>query len=194
MHTLWSPLVLGGSSTWYFPISTGWDCPSGTKSIRLPLLTICYRIFSPTLSLLSSHTSLFSHTCTQEPGAGAEAHQPPGRLGGAQPPHMAVASCQGIGHAASLAQRRGGVRCSCDICFLFLFLWDKPYFDFVECVIPIFVRSLMVNVNMIHMIMNMWSLLVWLVIGVDLFWEKSTAGWFVPREKYGWLVADKPNE
>jgi hypothetical protein len=30
--------------------------------------------------------------------------------------------------------------------------------------------------------------------GADLFREKSTAGWFVLREKYCWLVADKPNE
>jgi hypothetical protein len=32
------------------------------------------------------------------------------------------------------------------------------------------------------------------VVGADLFWEKNTNGWFVPREKYRWLVADKPNE
>jgi hypothetical protein len=38
------------------------------------------------------------------------------------------------------------------------------------------------------------SLLVWLVAGADLFREKSTAGWFVLREMYCWLVADKPNE
>jgi hypothetical protein len=30
--------------------------------------------------------------------------------------------------------------------------------------------------------------------GASLFWEKSTAGWFVVREKYCWLVADKPSE
>jgi hypothetical protein len=31
--------------------------------------------------------------------------------------------------------------------------------------------------------------------GADLFSEKSNAGgWFVLREKYYWLVADKPNE
>jgi hypothetical protein len=38
--------------------------------------------------------------------------------------------------------------------------------------------------------------------GAGLFWEKSTAGWFwlvaggwfVLREKYCWLVADKPSE
>jgi hypothetical protein len=42
----------------------------------------------------------------------------------------------------------------------------------------------------------------WLMAGAGLFWEKSTAGWlrlvtdgwFVLREKYCWLVADKPNE
>jgi hypothetical protein len=27
-----------------------------------------------------------------------------------------------------------------------------------------------------------------------LFWEKSTAGCFVVREKYCWLVADKPSQ
>jgi hypothetical protein len=38
--------------------------------------------------------------------------------------------------------------------------------------------------------------------GAGLFWKKSTAswlrlvagGWFVLREKYSWLVADKPSE
>jgi hypothetical protein len=42
----------------------------------------------------------------------------------------------------------------------------------------------------------------WLMAGAGLFWEKSTAGWlrlvaggwFVLREKYCWLVADKPSE
>jgi hypothetical protein len=42
----------------------------------------------------------------------------------------------------------------------------------------------------------------WLMAGAGLFWEKSTAGWlrlvaggwFVLREKYYWLVADKPSE
>jgi hypothetical protein len=42
----------------------------------------------------------------------------------------------------------------------------------------------------------------WLMAGVGLFWENSTAGWlrlvadgwFVLREKYCWLVADKPSE
>jgi hypothetical protein len=40
------------------------------------------------------------------------------------------------------------------------------------------------------------------MVGAGLFWEKSTAdwlrlvagGWFVLREKYCWLVADKPSE
>jgi hypothetical protein len=32
------------------------------------------------------------------------------------------------------------------------------------------------------------------VVGAGLFWEKSTAGWFVLRENYCWLVADKPNK
>jgi hypothetical protein len=30
--------------------------------------------------------------------------------------------------------------------------------------------------------------------GAGLLGEKSTDGWFVVREKYGWLVADKPSE
>jgi hypothetical protein len=30
--------------------------------------------------------------------------------------------------------------------------------------------------------------------GAGLFWEKSADGWFVLREKYCWLVADKPSE
>jgi hypothetical protein len=34
--------------------------------------------------------------------------------------------------------------------------------------------------------------------GAGLFWEKSTAGWLLVasslREKYYWLVADKPSE
>jgi hypothetical protein len=30
--------------------------------------------------------------------------------------------------------------------------------------------------------------------GAGFFWEKSTAGWFVLREKYCWQVADKPSE
>jgi hypothetical protein len=42
----------------------------------------------------------------------------------------------------------------------------------------------------------------WLMAGAGLFWEKSTVGWFwlvaggwfVLREKYCWLVADKPSE
>jgi hypothetical protein len=42
----------------------------------------------------------------------------------------------------------------------------------------------------------------WLMAGAGLFWEKSTAswfwlvagGWFVLREKYCWLVADKPSD
>jgi hypothetical protein len=42
----------------------------------------------------------------------------------------------------------------------------------------------------------------WLMAGAGLFWEKSTADWlrlvagdwFVLREKYCWLVADKPSE
>jgi hypothetical protein len=34
----------------------------------------------------------------------------------------------------------------------------------------------------------------WLMAGDGLFWEISTVSWFVVREKYCWLVADKPNE
>jgi hypothetical protein len=34
----------------------------------------------------------------------------------------------------------------------------------------------------------------WLVAGAGLLWEKSTVDWFVVREKYCWLVADKPSE
>jgi hypothetical protein len=34
----------------------------------------------------------------------------------------------------------------------------------------------------------------WLMAGAALFWEKSTGGWFVLREKYCWLVVDKPSE
>jgi hypothetical protein len=33
-----------------------------------------------------------------------------------------------------------------------------------------------------------------MVADAGLFWEKSTAGWFVLREKYCWLVTDKPSE
>jgi hypothetical protein len=40
------------------------------------------------------------------------------------------------------------------------------------------------------------ALFVWLMrVGVaDLLCEKSIGCWFVLREKYYWLVADKPNE
>jgi hypothetical protein len=34
----------------------------------------------------------------------------------------------------------------------------------------------------------------WLMASAGLFWEKSTVGWFVPREKYYWLVDDKPSQ
>jgi hypothetical protein len=30
--------------------------------------------------------------------------------------------------------------------------------------------------------------------GADLFWKKNTGDWFVLREKYCWLVTNKPNE
>jgi hypothetical protein len=31
----------------------------------------------------------------------------------------------------------------------------------------------------------------WLMVGAGLFWDKSTGGWFVLREKYCWLMAAK---
>jgi hypothetical protein len=34
----------------------------------------------------------------------------------------------------------------------------------------------------------------WMMAGADLFGDKSTGGWFVLREKYCSLVADKPSE
>jgi hypothetical protein len=34
----------------------------------------------------------------------------------------------------------------------------------------------------------------WLMAGAGSLREKSTAGWFVVREKYCWLVVDKPSE
>jgi hypothetical protein len=40
----------------------------------------------------------------------------------------------------------------------------------------------------------MYNLFVWLIAGANLFREKSIVGWFVLREKYCWLVADKPDE
>jgi hypothetical protein len=37
---------------------------------------------------------------------------------------------------------------------------------------------------------SVWGGVVWLVADG----EKGTAGWFGVREKYRWLVADKPSE
>jgi hypothetical protein len=34
----------------------------------------------------------------------------------------------------------------------------------------------------------------WLMVGADLFWKKITTGRFVPRERYYWLVVDKPKK
>jgi hypothetical protein len=69
--------------------------------------------------------------------------------------------------------------------------WSTKYA--LTKLVPVWIRSYS-EVYMFSILFPSFSSAWWLMTGAGLFWEKNTAGWFILREKYCWLVADKPNE